>query len=121
MARILFVDDDQDTLTMLSRVAQILGHQVSQASSGQQALELVASDPPEIIFVDMTLPDMDGFTLIRSLQQKPQSSHIPALMLSAGPELDVAERAREAGARDFLNKPVRIQILQDVITRYTAQ
>jgi CheY-like chemotaxis protein len=120
MARILFVDDDPNTLQTLSKSAQVLGYQSLQAHSGQEAVDLAASQLPELILTDMRLPDMDGLTLIRTLRQDSRTAAIAIVVLSASPEFDAAELARTAGADEFLSKPVRLQTLQETIERYTG-
>lgn len=120
MARVLFVDDDPQTLEVLGKAVGVFGHQALWASDGQAALRIAVEQSPDIVFVDLSLPDMDGMALIPHLQQMPGLAEIPILVLSASPELDVAELARKAGARAYLNKPVRLQTLLDTIRTYTG-
>jgi two-component system, cell cycle response regulator DivK len=120
MATILFVDDDPLTLEMLSKSVQLFGHEAILASSGKQALTLVATCSPDLIMTDMSLPDMDGLTLVRRLQQDATTKDIAVVVLSASAEMDIAELVRAAGAKDFLPKPVRLNTLQEVIQRYTG-
>jgi CheY-like chemotaxis protein len=96
---------------------QIFGHQAILATSGEQALSLVSAQSPDLIITDMRLPDMDGLTLLERLRQEP-SQAVPVIMLSASAELDVAKMAEAAGAKAFVNKPVRLQSLLDVIQQY---
>lgn len=120
MARILFVDDDPLTLETLKRSAEIFGHEAVLASSGEQVQTLIDEQPPDLIMTDMMLPDMDGLTLLRNLKSNPSAVDIPVVMLSASPEIDASQVALEAGAEEFLAKPIRLQTLQDVIERYTG-
>ncbi|NLG74000.1 MAG: response regulator [Chloroflexi bacterium] len=120
MALILFIDDDPLALETMTKAVQVFGHQALNASSGQQGLELAAQQRPDIIFIDMRLPDMDGLTLLKRLKEQPASAGIPILVLSAGPELDAAERVTAAGARAYLCKPIRLQTLIDTIQQYTS-
>ena len=118
MAHVLFVDDEPDTLFTLQKAVELFGHRASLASSGEQALQIATEQVPGLIFVDMNLPDMDGLTIVRQLRANPPTANIPVVMLSAGPELDSAERAQAAGAQDYLLKPVRLQTLIDIIEKY---
>jgi CheY-like chemotaxis protein len=68
----------------------------------------------------MMLPDMDGLQLLGHLHEDTNVAHIPVVVLSASPEIDLAEIAQAAGAETFLTKPVRLQTLIDVIQRYTS-
>lgn len=120
MTRILFVDDDPNTLQTLSKSAQILGYQALQAHSGQEAVSAAVNQLPDLIVTDMNLPDMDGLSLIRLLRQDSRTAGLAIVVLSASPEFDAAELARTAGADEFLAKPVRLQTLQETIERYTG-
>ena len=120
MARILFVDDDPLTLETLKRSAEIFGHEAVLASSGEQAQTSIGDQPPDLILTDMMLPDIDGLTLVKDLKRNPSAAEIPVVMLSASPEIDASQAAMEAGAEEFLAKPIRLQTLQDVIERYTG-
>jgi CheY-like chemotaxis protein len=120
MARILFVDDDPFTLETLNKSVQIFGHQAILASSGKQGLDMARSQTPDLIMLDMMLPDMDGLTILKNLRHTPSTAPIPVVVLSASPEVDFEEVSKAAGADNVLNKPVRLQALQDVIQRYVV-
>lgn len=119
MARILFVDDDPFTLETLTKAVEVFGHQAMSAHSGEDGLEIAAAQSPDLIFTDLRLPDMDGLTLVSKLQNQAETANIPVLVLSASPVLDAVERAKAAGAREYLNKPIRLQALLDIIQQYT--
>ena len=91
MARVLFVDDDPYTLETLNKSVEILGHQAILASSGKEALTLAAEQIPDLIITDMMLPDMDGLVLLNLLSQDITTAPIPVVMLSASPEIDIAD------------------------------
>lgn len=120
MARILFVDDDPYTLETLTKSVQMFGHHALLANSGTEALEQAATQSPDLIMTDMMLPDMDGLELLNFLNNNAVTAKIPVVMLSASPEIDLAEICQAAGAETFLNKPVRLQTLIDVIQQYTS-
>lgn len=121
MARILFVDDDPFTLETLDKSVQIFGHQAILASTGKQGLDMARSHIPDLIMLDMRLPDMDGLTILKNLRLTPSTAPIPVVVLSASPEVDFAEVSQAAGADNILNKPIRLQTLQDVIQRYVVK
>jgi CheY-like chemotaxis protein len=120
MARILFVDDDPLTLETLTHAVQLFGHQAFQAGTAHEAMDKATKFCPDLIFIDMMLPDMDGLELVSSLRAQPATTDIPLLVLSAGPKYGAQERAIQAGARDYVLKPIRLQALLDVIKRYTS-
>jgi two-component system sensor histidine kinase/response regulator len=120
MALILFVDDDPLTLEVLKKAVEIFGHQAILAFSGKEALVKAASASPDLILVDMRLNDMDGLSVVSTLRANPVTASIPAVILSAGQELDALERAQAAGAMTYLHKPVQLQALLDLIDQVTA-
>ena len=120
MACILFVDDDPNMLETLDRSAQLFGHNAITADCGQEALELASTGRPDLIMTDMMLPDMDGVALLNHLRQDKSTASIPVVILSASPEVDLAQLSELAGADSYLSKPVRLQTLQKVIDRYTS-
>ncbi|MGB9673827.1 MAG: response regulator [Anaerolineales bacterium] len=120
MARILFVDDDPFTLETLTKAVEVFGHHALLADNGEAGLRLAETQSPDIIFTDMRLPDMDGLTFVEKLQKQPQTAQIPVLVLSASPSLDAVEMAKAAGAKEYINKPIRLQALLDIIQKYTS-
>jgi CheY-like chemotaxis protein len=121
MARLLFVDDDPFTLETLARAVEVLGHQALIASSGKEAYQLATEQLPDLIFTDMRLSDTDGVSLIDVLQSQENTADIPMFILSASPAEDAVERSHAAGARLYLNKPIRLQTLLDLIQEYTSE
>ena len=119
MARILFVDDDPDTLETMTRAVQIFGHQAVIASNGQEALSKAASTQLDLIFIDMRLPDISGDELISQLNELESMKGVPICMLTASVEHETENLAKAAGASEYLNKPVRLQKLIEIIRQYT--
>jgi two-component system OmpR family response regulator len=120
MARILFVDDDPNMLETLDRSAKLFGHQAMTADCGADALRLALTGAPDLIMTDMMLPDMDGLALLNRLRQDSTTASIPVVILSASPEVDLAQMSQLGGADSYLSKPVRLRTLQKVIERYTS-
>jgi len=120
MANILFVDDDPYTLLTLTKAVKVLGHQAMAASTGQEALALAAEQVPDLIFTDMRLSNIEGTTLVHQLKEQEATAHIPVFILSASPSEDVVARAEAAGAVAYLDKPIRLQTLLDIIEEYTS-
>lgn len=118
MARILFVDDDPFTLETLTKAVQVFGHEALLAGTGKEALAVAAEQDPDLIITDLMLPDMNGLTLVRQLRDQTGTADTPILVLSASPVLDAVERTEAAGANGYLNKPIRLQTLLDIIQEY---
>jgi pilus assembly protein CpaE len=103
---ILIVDDDPHALQLISMILAGQGYQIRQAESGTAALEQVRASPPDLIILDVMMPDMDGIEVTRQLRADPQTAHIPIVMFTAKTMVDDKAAGFEAGADDYLSKPV---------------
>lgn len=105
-ARILVVDDILPNVKLLE--AKLLGdyYQVVTATSGEEALRKVISESPDIVLLDVMMPGMDGFEVCRRLKESPQTAHIPVVMVTALTDAQDRVKGLEAGADDFLSKPL---------------
>ena len=83
MERVLIVDDDPDILRLVSYNLSHAGYEVQTATTGRKALELIQQHPPDLIVLDLMLPDVDGMEVCRSLRQQAPSRRIPIVMLTA--------------------------------------
>src|SRR3954447_23084615 len=117
MARILLVEDNELNRDMLSRRLSRRGHQVVEATDGEAALALAASERPDLILMDMSLPVVDGWEATRRLKAMPATRTIPVIALTAHAMVTDRERSLEAGCDDFDTKPVEIERLLDKIAR----
>jgi len=115
-ARVLFVDDDPATLTLLGATFELIDIQVSQASSAAEAMSAVAASPPDVVVLDIGLPDVDGLTLCRRLKDDPATSWIGVVLLT-GAGMEAEPPARAAGADAFLLKPFSPLELLAVVER----
>lgn len=108
MARkLLIVDDEQDIVELLSYNLQLEGYEVVQAGNGVEALNQARKHLPDLILLDIMLPDMDGFSVCEILHCQPSTTNIPVIVLTAmGGELPRLH-SFEVGAADYCIKPVR--------------
>jgi adenylate cyclase len=113
---VLVVDDEQQNRTLLRDALEARGYEVAEAENGARALQMVAERPPDVILLDLMMPKMDGFEVCRRLKKDQQTAPIPILMVTALSERKERLMGIEAGANDFLNKPVDYQ---DVTLRVT--
>jgi two-component system, sensor histidine kinase and response regulator len=105
-ARILAVDDEESARDVIRDLLSIEPYQVTLAASGAEVLELVRSDPPDVIISDLMMPLMDGFTLCRALRDREETRTTPIIIVSASDRREDLARALDAGATDFIGKPV---------------
>ena len=120
MAQVFFVDDDPITLRILGKAAQLLGHQPVLLETGQAVLDQASQQKPDLIMMDMMMPDMGGLDVLAHLRADPALAKIPVVILSAGAALDDGDRAKAAGAQEYIAKPVSLNILLATIKRYTG-
>ena len=104
---ILIVDDDLDTLRLVGMMLQRQGYAVSSASSGQQAIELAQKEPPDLILLDIMMPEMDGYEVARRLRANASTQNVPIIMFTAKTQVDDKVMGFEAGADDYLTKPTQ--------------
>ncbi len=105
-ARILAVDDEESARDVVRDLLLREQYQVTLASSGAEVLELVQGDPPDVIISDLMMPRMDGFALCRALREREETRATPIIIVSASDRREDLARALEAGATDFIGKPV---------------
>ena len=105
-SRILIIEDDVMTSRLLSIVLTRLEYTVETAFDGINGLEKVESSPPDLILLDLNLPRMDGYEVARRLKQADRTKIIPIVVVSSFSEVENRIKALEAGADDFLSKPV---------------
>jgi pilus assembly protein CpaE len=103
--KILIVDDDLDTLKLVGMMLQRRGYSIVAAINGTQALSKAASDRPDLILLDVMMPDLDGFEVARRLRADPLFASVPILMFTAKAQVDDKVQGFEAGADDYLPKP----------------
>lgn len=109
--KILVVDDEEDILELVRYNLAREGYRVVCAASGEQALNKAGSEPFDLIVLDLMLPDIDGLEVAKRLKSKPETRHIPIIMLTAkGEEADIVT-GLELGADDYVTKPFSPRIL----------
>ncbi len=105
--KILIVDDDLDTLRLVGLMLQHQGYRITAASNGIQAISMSQSDRPDLILLDIMMPEMDGYEVARKLRSDQNTSSIPIIMFTAKTQVDDKVAGFEAGADDYLTKPTQ--------------
>ena len=120
MAKILVVEDEPSLQKLLEYQLKRIGHEIVVVANGQQALASVKSDRPDLVLLDVMLPVMGGFQVLRQLQEDKNTSNIPVIMLSAkGQQHDIAAGI-EKGVFDYITKPFNIPNLAERIEKALA-
>lgn len=114
MAKILIVDDEYLTIEMLSTFLNLMGHQSIGALSGRQTWDKLAYEEPDIILLDIMLPDDNGLDICRKLRANEATRSLPVIMISAySPPMN--KQAIEAGANGYLAKPIKLDALKNAL------
>src|SRR5437016_2612801 len=111
MANILVVEDEQLIAKLLKETLQIEGYQVVTVLSGEDAVQFALRETPHLIILDVMLPGIDGYEVVRRLRAHPKSMHIPIIVLSALGEPADKVRAFEIGVDDYVTKPFNTEEL----------
>jgi two-component system cell cycle response regulator DivK len=115
MAKILYIEDIEDNLTLVEKIVKSQGHEFFQAHNAETGLEMAVNNLPDLILLDLGLPDSDGQTLSVWLRSEPALEDIPIIVLTAWPE-EVARHTVEAyGLDGYLCKPFSLTSLVQII------
>ncbi|MCS7011152.1 MAG: response regulator [Anaerolineales bacterium] len=109
--RVLLVEDDDLTRRMMTALLKKQGFEVIPVANGPMAIAEVKTSPPDIILMDVMMPEMDGYTACRAIRAMPDRAHIPIIMLTALDDVDHKVKGFEAGADDYVVKPCDIEEL----------
>src|SRR5690349_12606689 len=112
IAKILVVDDEPSIVDLLTRFLRREGYDVVTAANGREALEQVEQEQPDLILLDVTMPELDGFEVCQRLKDDERTALIPITMLTGLDDREHRTRGIEAGADDFLTKPFEHSILR---------
>jgi two-component system response regulator len=120
-ARILIVEDNPDNRTLISDILLALDYEVIEATDGEQGVARAVQEQPDLILMDLSLPQVDGWTATRQIKGNPALTHIPIIALTAHAMVGDRERALEAGCDDYISKPIDLRELQHKIARYLGR
>ena len=118
---VLVVDDFQDNREMFAEFLSLSGFRVAEASTGREALDRAFALIPDLILMDLSLPELDGWEATRFLKRDPRTSHIPIVALTGHALADHSRDAKEAGCDAFLTKPCLPEVLVAEIRRILAR
>ena len=105
MPTVLYAEDDSEHRIMMRLIMKNTDITLIEAHNGQEALQKIQYQRPDLILLDLFMPRVDGYGVMEALKANPQTSDIPIIVLSAWPTKDILRRTKQAGANDFIAKP----------------
>ena len=120
MATVLYIEDNRDNRMLVRRIlmASDYDFQVVEADNARTGIEIATQSPPDIILMDMSMPEMDGLTATRLLRGIDHLRHVPIVALTANAMEGDRERSLEAGCTGYIRKPIDVDKLPDEILHY---
>ena len=117
--KILIVEDHPAVLRVLTVSLRQRGYDVLEANTGGSGLALTSSANPDLVLLDLSLPDLSGFEIAKKIKQNPETANIPLVALSGCSERELAVKTLESGMAAYLTKPAATQELVNVIENLT--
>ncbi len=114
-AKVLLVDDEPDFIQLMQFTLVCRGFDVLCAANGEEALDQARRALPDVVLLDLMLPDIDGFSVCEILRSQPSTAGVPVILVSALDGFAARTRGLEAGATCYFKKPVDLQVLSDSI------
>ncbi len=118
--KILIVEDEESLLKLESILLTSRGYEVVVASNGRQALEAVKNDNPDLVLLDIMLPELDGFEVCRQIKTNPDTEAIPVIMVTAKKTGDDMTRGEQVGADWYITKPFKSAMVLETIQRFLS-
>jgi two-component system cell cycle response regulator DivK len=112
MAKVLYVEDNPDNMQLAQRVITALSHQFLWAADGLSGVSMAEAEQPDLILLDINLPDIDGYEVARRLRANKNHMYVPIIAITANALKGDAERALAAGCDVYMSKPVNIRELR---------
>lgn len=118
VARILYIEDSSPNRLLVKRILLAEGYEVLEADDGISGMEVARREHPDLILMDMNLPDVDGYEITRRLRKCPDLSDIPIVAMTANVMHGDREKALEAGCVGYIPKPIDVDALPDQVARF---
>jgi two-component system cell cycle response regulator DivK len=118
--RILVVEDNERNLKLIRDVLQFAGYEIVEATSGEQGVALAQDCEPDLVLMDLQLPQMDGTEALRFLRESPRTRDVPVVAVTAFAMREDRERAFGAGFDGYLQKPISIRALPEQVRGFLA-
>ena len=119
--KILIVEDNRDVRRVLNLSLSRLGYEILEADTGGSGIALTLSGSPDLVLIDLSLPDVSGLEIAKAIKQNPRTAEIPLVAVSGHSEQELRAKALEAGMTAYLRKPIDAQRLVNVIEKLTLR
>jgi DNA-binding response OmpR family regulator len=116
--KILSIEDTTSFRRLIKMTLEFEGYEVVEAEGGRPGLELARAQIPDLILLDLMMPDLGGLDVCQELKKDARLSKIPIIVLSSSDDSDEIERCLQLGAQDYLLKPFRPAMLLDIVRKY---
>lgn len=116
---ILYVEDNFENRILVRRLLLSLGYSVLEAENAGQALDVLSATRPDLILMDINMPDVDGYTLTQQIKSMPDFHSVPVLAITANVMRGDRERTLRAGCDGYIEKPIDVDRFLDMIASYT--
>jgi two-component system cell cycle response regulator DivK len=120
-ATILYVEDNYDNRMLVRRVLEAEGYRVIEAEDGVQAIERLLSQTPDLVLMDINLPEIDGYEVTKRFKQLPSMDKVPVIAMTANVMKGDREKTLAAGCDGYIPKPIDIDALPDQIARFLGK
>lgn len=118
MKHILIVDDNEDVVTTYRVVLERMGYAVDVARDGNECLERIEKEPPDLVLLDVLLPGLSGSEVCRKIKETARTSDLPVVAITASVAADTREKMKEVGADAFLLKPIAVSDLNSIVKKF---
>ena len=119
--KILIVEDEESLLKLESILLTSKGYDVRGVSNGQEALEAIEEEKPDLVLLDIMLPEIDGFEVCQRIKENPKTRDIPVIMLTAKKSREDMARGEKVGADWYITKPFKSVMVIETIQRFLAK
>jgi two-component system cell cycle response regulator DivK len=122
MPRVLYIEDDPNNRLLVRRILMAEGIGVDEATNARDGITMAAANPPDLILMDISMPDMDGLTATGRIRQIPEIAHLPIIALTANAMTGDREMILKAGCDGYISKPINIDsFVQDIMQYIQAE
>ncbi len=117
-AKILYIEDNPDNRMLVRRILMVEGYEVLEAHDGLAGVEIALTDHPDLILMDMNLPEIDGYELTRRLRARPELDQIPIIAMTANVMHGDREKSLMAGCDGYIPKPIDVDTLPEQVAAF---